>query len=226
MSRRLSKRLQAIYSMVDDGVFVADVGSDHAHLVLELVEKGKIPYAQAIENKGGPFINMKSNVAASPEGYRIACSLSDGLSALSPDAECVVIAGMGGRLAYSILEKGKGKLERVSSIIIDAHRDLPFLRQKVALLGYFIEDERLVYEDKVHYTIVKFRRGQAPQYGQADLLFGPVLRKSRPEGYLEWLQGQKRKVGELLDKGLSEQKRQACLSLYRLIKEEIQSESR
>ncbi len=221
MARKLSNRLKAIYDLVDSGVFVSDVGADHGHLVLELVEKGKTPYAQAIDNKPGPFLNMKSNVNASPMGYRIRCSLSDGLSQLSPDCRCVVIAGMGGRLASSILEKGKDKLSFVDSLVIDAHRDLVYLRRHVSALGYLIEDERLIYEDKIYYSIVKFRKGTAPAYSAADLFFGPILRHKREPLFLAYLEEQRKKISDILNKGLDEKARAQYLSIYRLIRDEL-----
>ncbi len=221
MARKLSNRLKTIYDLVDPGVFVSDVGADHGHLVLELVEKGKTPYAQAIDNKPGPFLNMKSNVNASPMGYRIRCSLSDGLSQLSPDCRCIVIAGMGGRLVCSILEKGREKLSSVDTIIADAHRDLVYLRRHLAELGFFIADERLVYEDKIYYSIIKFRKGPLPAYSQADLFFGPVLRKKREPLFLDYLEEQRKKTSDILNKGLDEKARSHYLAVYRLIRDEI-----
>ena len=67
MAKKLSKRLLAIADMVDQGAYLADVGSDHALLPIHLVSTGKISWAQAIENKTGPFLHMQS--AVTDAGY-------------------------------------------------------------------------------------------------------------------------------------------------------------
>lgn len=224
--KKLSKRLQAVYDMLPSGRFVADVGADHAHLVLELVESGKTPYAQAIENKPGPFMTMKRNVEASPMGYRIDCSLSDGFDRLSSDAEAVAIAGMGGRLIIDILRRGQKRLAGLDCLVVDAHRDLRYLRSEAAKLGLRTQDEELVYEDKVYYSVIRFVPGQAPHYSEADLLFGPVIRKRGGEIYLQYLEENRKKVSDILNKGLDKEKRRVYMTLYLLLADELKANRR
>jgi tRNA (adenine22-N1)-methyltransferase len=229
--KRLSKRLQAIYDFVPQGAVVADVGADHAFLTLALLERGKISWAQAIENKPGPFISMKSNIDSSPFSSHVICSHSDGLSDLAPNVDCLVIAGMGGRLAYDILEKGKEKLDGIETIILDPHRDLSYVREKVVALGYHIEDEAMVLEDKIFYSIILFKKGYPKKsYTKAELGLGPVLLKKKDPIFISFCLDSQRKVGRILDKKLSEEKRSEYLNLYRLLKKVIgdggQSEER
>lgn len=228
--RRLSARLQAIFDFVPKGAFVADIGADHALLTLALLESGKVSWAQAVENKSGPFIRMKANIDSSPYSSNVTCSKSDGLDELLEGVDCLVIAGMGGRLAAEILEKGKSKLDHVSTIILDPHTDLTYVRGKVVELGYFIQDEKMVYEDKVFYSIIRFEKG-APEkpYGKLELALGPCLLREKDPAFLKFVSEQQKKVGKVLDKGLPPEARRKYLNFYRVLKalsEQGQSDSK
>ena len=135
----------------------------------------------------------------------------------------LAICGMGGLLSCEILEKNKENLAQINAIILDPHRDLEAVRRRVTALGYHIDDETMVYEDRIYYTIIRFKKG-APSvpYSVADCLFGPILRKKRGEVFIRWLENQKKTLNGLLDKSLGKEARERYLSLYRLVRDEIQ----
>ncbi len=215
---RLSKRLQAVANFVAPNSFLADIGSDHAHLPIYLVSKGIIDYAQAVENKVGPFIRMKSNIDAYGLSSKIFASKSDGISDLMGEVDTLCLCGLGGILTTDILYSHKEKLDNVKTIIVDPHRDLKLVREKIVELGFKISEEKMVYEDKIFYSIVKFSRGKPSKpYTQKELLLGPKLLKERDPIFLEWVEIQRKKVSTLLNKGLSKEKREQALSLYRIL---------
>ena len=219
---KLSARLEAVASLVSPGAYLADVGSDHAFLPIALIERGKISYAQAIDNKTGPFLRMQGNVNDAGLTNRIRCSLSDGLNDLSNEADTVAICGIGGLLTCDILEKNVRKLDNITHIILDPHRDLVAVRKRVSALGYHIEDEIMVKENKIFYCIMSFVRGELTvPYTANELYFGPILRKKRDPLYLEWLEVNRKKVGAQLDKNLSPESKEKYLHLYRAIRDEI-----
>ncbi|MCQ2742373.1 MAG: class I SAM-dependent methyltransferase [Bacilli bacterium] len=222
MGIKLSKRLATIASLVPEGSFLADVGSDHAYLPISLVQKGTIKYAQAIDNKMGPFLRMKSNVEGAKLNFNISCSLSSGLDDLKESVDCLALCGMGGSLTISILEKEPHKLDKINTIIVDAHTDLSQVRQKISQLGYHLEDEKMVYEDKIFYTIMKWSKGAPLEpYNLDQLMFGPVLMVNKGETYLEYLEAQRKKVSDILNKGLTKEKRDYYLDIYRRIAKQL-----
>lgn len=217
--RKLSARLKAAYDFVPQGCVFGDIGADHAYLTLALLESGKIQWAEAVENKPGPFIRMKSNIDASSFSSHVVCSHSDGLEDLRGNVNCLAICGMGGKLASEILEKGKDKLDNVETMILDPHRDLAEVRSRVVDLGYYIEDEKMVYEDKIYYSIILFSKGRPSRpYTKAELGLGPVLLKRLDPVFLSFVSEQKKNVGKILDKNLSEEARRKYLNFYRLLK--------
>lgn len=227
---KLSKRLQAAYDFVPEGAVLADVGADHAQLTLSLLEKGKIEWAQAIENKVGPFIRMKTAVDKSPCASHVECTRADGLEELSPNVTCLAILGMGGRLIVDILRRGEEKLDPIETIVLDPHKDLVLVRESLVQLGYKIEDEAMVLEGGTYYTIIKSVKGRPEKpYTKAELAFGPVLLQKKGPVFLSFCEENLKKVGKNLDKGLSEESRRKYLNLYRLLKrliEENQSEDK
>lgn len=223
MPKRLSARLTAIAAMVPKGAYLADIGSDHAWLPIFLVESGKIDWAMAIDNKVGPFMRMKANVAQSKAANHIVCSHSDGISALSPSVDTLALCGMGGLLSCEILEAHPEKLGNIRTIIMDPHRDLIAVRKRVSELGFHIEEEKMVFEDRIYYTIIRFVRGVARvPYTSNELAFGPILMKGNDPVYVEWLQLQKKKVSKLLNTpNLPKEKRDGYLQTYRAISAQL-----
>ncbi len=173
--KNLSFRLSKVASYISKGSFVADVGSDHGALPIYLTNEGVSPFVQAIENKKGPFLRLSKAVeeeALYPE--RISLSLSSGLAALDPKVDTVVIAGMGGRLISSILEEHPEKLDRIKTLILDAHSEWDVLLLTCAKLGYKVEEESFFYEDNIWYSVWKLvKTDEDIFYSQAELLFGP-----------------------------------------------------
>ena len=224
MPKRLSARLSAIADLVPGGSYLADIGSDHAWLPIFLVESGKINYAMAIDNKVGPYMRMKTNVASSSAANRIVCSHSDGISAISSSVDTLVLAGMGGLLSCQILEEHPEKLFNVETIIMDPHRDLIAVRKRVSELGYHITAEKMVFEDHVYYTVIRFERGlpRIP-YTPNELAFGPILMKGHDPVYLDWLSNQKAKLSKLLNgNNLPKEKRDVYLATYRAVSSQLE----
>lgn len=223
MPKKLSQRLKTVTAMVPKGAYLADIGSDHAWLPIHLIESGKIDWAMAIDNKMGPFLRMRENVAKSPKAAnRVVCSRSDGISEIADSVNTLTICGVGGLLACQMLESHPEKLINISTIIIDPHRDLVAVRKRVCELGYHIADEEMVYEDHVFYSIIRFVKGfpEIP-YTNNELAFGPVLMKKGGSNYFAWLSAQKEKLKKILNGDLPKEKRDFYLKTYRAVSIEL-----
>ena len=177
---KLSKRLQAIYDMVPGGI-LADVGSDHGKLVISLFENGVISKGYAIENKEGPYKRLVANIKKHHLLDDVIPMFSDGISELPSDVDVVVIAGMGGHLIINILESHPEKLTNVKSIVVDAHNSVDKVRKSIVSLGYFIKDEKVVFEDDIYYEIIRFDKGESKSLDELDYEFGPILRREKSD---------------------------------------------
>ncbi len=164
----LSKRLETIAQCVHLDSFVYDVGADHGLLEKYLLDNKKVKHIVAVENKIGPFNQLKSNLL----GYQnVDLLLSDGIKDLPSEADVLVLAGLGGLKIIEILSKYPEKLANIQQIVIDAHRDTPLVRKVIVKYGFKIEKETLVFENGIYYFVISFVKGQS-SYNEDEYEFG------------------------------------------------------
>ncbi|CAH0416372.1 tRNA (adenine(22)-N(1))-methyltransferase TrmK [Periweissella fabaria] len=169
---KLSQRLAAVAQMVPQGARVADIGSDHAYLPVNLLLNKKIDFAVAGEVAVGPMKNAASEVNKQGFQDRIIVRLADGLAAIEPiDAiDTVVIAGMGGILISKILDAGP----RFETLILQPNTDEATVREWLEQHAYQIVAEDIVAEDNHTYELIKAIPGDMTLSAH-DKQFGPYL---------------------------------------------------
>ena len=100
----LSDRLSAAASMITPGNRLADIGTDHGFVPIDLVRRRIIPSAIAMDVNRGPLERAREHIEEAGLEGLIQTRLSDGLQALEEgEADSVLIAGMGGALTVRIL---------------------------------------------------------------------------------------------------------------------------
>ena len=100
----LSKRLNAVASLVELGSSVADVGTDHGYIPVYLVENKISPFVVAMDINEKPLASCESLVKAAGFEDVILTRLSNGLEKLDRgECDTVIIAGMGAELIVDIL---------------------------------------------------------------------------------------------------------------------------
>lgn len=186
----LSKRLNAIAEMVDTKILY-DVGCDHALLDIYLskeknvkciaIDKSKDCVNKAIENCN----KFSSNVEV---------LLNDGLNNIDIlENSTVVISGMGTKNIIKII-----KDKNIYSLICQTNKNIYELRKNVCMLGYYIVDEKIIFEDK-YYIIIKFKKGNK-KYTEKEYFLGPILLKNKDNLYLNYLENLKNMLEKNIDK--------------------------
>ena len=79
---KLSERLEMVLSFVETGESAADVGTDHGHVPVELVRRGIVKKAVAMDVRKGPLSRAAENIALAGLSEKIATRLSDGVAKL------------------------------------------------------------------------------------------------------------------------------------------------
>ena len=174
----ISKRLELVASFVPQGAVLLDVGSDHAYLPIELVERGQIERAIAGEVVDGPYQSALKNVESHGLKEKIQVRLANGLAAFEEEDQVsvITITGMGGRLIATILEEGMDKLANVERLILQPNNREDDLRIWLQDHDFQIVAESILEEAGKFYEILVVEAGQM-KLSASDVRFGPFLSK-------------------------------------------------
>lgn len=183
----LSLRLKTIEELVEPQKIVADIGTDHALLPVQLVLSGKISKAYAVDNKSGPYQRAVTHIRSSNCESAVISILADGLISVPDDADCWVIAGMGYDTAAMILDQ-RQHVNIGQQLIIQVNNGVDKLRSYLMTKGWHIIDERIIFEAH-HYQIIKAVKVKSiVRLKPEDIAFGPLLRKEKNSVFTEyWL---------------------------------------
>lgn len=218
----ISKRLELVASFVPQGAILLDVGSDHAYLPIELVERGQIESAIAGEVVEGPYQSAVKNVEAHGLKEKIQVRLANGLAAFEEgdQVSVITIAGMGGRLIARILEEGLDKLANVERLILQPNNREDDLRIWLQENGFQIVAESILEEAGKFYEILVVEAGQM-KLSTSDVRFGPFLSKEVSPVFVQKWQKEAVKLefalGQIPEKNLEE--RQVLVDKIQAIKE-------
>lgn len=176
---KLSKRLNAISKMVDNNSVIADIGCDHALLDIYLLQSKKIKKSIACDITEGALNQARKNVNT----YKIKgidLRLADGLDRIykKDNVNTIILSGLGDNKIINILMNNIDKLSDINSIIIQSNTNISKIRKALVSINYYIEDEVLIKENNIIYTIIKFKRG-IKKYSKKELNYGPILLKTK-----------------------------------------------
>ena len=218
----ISKRLELVASFVPQGAVLLDVGSDHAYLPIDLVERGQIRNAIAGEVVEGPYQSAVKNVDAHGLKEKIQVRLANGLAAFeeADQVSVITIAGMGGRLIATILKEGLEKLANVERLILQPNNREDDLRIWLQENGFQIVTESILEEAGKFYEILVVEVGQM-KLSASDIRFGPFLCKEVSTVFVQKWQKEAEKLefalGQIPEKNLEE--RQVLVDKIQAIKE-------
>lgn len=202
----LSVRMQAVADMVSPGSRLADIGTDHGFVPIELVRSGCCPCAIAADVRIGPLSHASANIAEYGLDDRIKTRLSDGLKNIRPgEADAVVIAGMGGMLMIRILEEGEETVRAVKELILQPQSDIPEVRKWLHKNDLCIIREQMVYDMGKYYFIMKAVNGKDVTYDEADDRYGRLLLEEGSEVLAAYLAAESEKYQSIRD-GLNAQR--------------------
>ena len=218
----ISKRLELVASFVPQGAILLDVGSDHAYLPIDLIERGQIESAIAGEVVEGPYQSAVKNVEAHGLKEKIQVRLANGLAAFeeADKVSVITIAGMGGRLIARILEEGLDKLANVERLILQPNNREDDLRIWLQDHGFEIVAESILEESGKFYEILVVEAGQM-KLSSSDVRFGPFLSKEVSPVFVQKWQKEAEKLEfalrQIPEKNLEE--RQVLVDKIQVIKE-------
>lgn len=169
----LSKRLQAVATLVDIGARVIDVGCDHAYLDIFLTQNNNNKCIATDINENALYI-AKKNIKKYKLSDKIETKLTDGLTDIEINSDDnIVISGMGTHTILEILKTNNLN----DTLIISSNNNVDILREEVIKLGYLIDSEIFLIDKNKPYIIIKFKKG-FKKYKKIDYMFGPILKNN------------------------------------------------
>ena len=197
----MNLRLKSLAKMVDSGSRIADIGTDHAYLPIELVKTGKIDYAIASDIAKGPLLNAKTDIKEAGFEDKIDVRLGAGLETVTHEdkIDTVVIAGMGGKLMTNILNDAWDNDYHFKTLILEPNIGEPGVRKWLMNHNYELVEEHIIAEAGHIYELIKAKHTKTTHHlSDEEIFFGPFLLANKtPIFYQKW-EGQLRYFENLL----------------------------
>ncbi len=198
---KLSYRLQAVASFVTPGYKVADIGTDHGYVPIYLVQEGVSPHAIAMDINKGPILRANEHIIENKLEDFIETRISNGFEELEEgEAECAIVAGMGGELIIRILEEGKNRVKEFKEIILSPHSEISMVRRYLHKSGLKIIDEKMLIDEGKYYTIMKAVHGDDNKYSDTEYMYGAVLINKKDEILRQYLENEYEKLKKIIYK--------------------------
>lgn len=221
---KLSRRLETIASFVPEGSRIADIGTDHGYIPIHLVQEGKAKHAIAMDVRKGPLLRAQAHIHEAGLEAHVEVRLSDGLLKLEQnEADCVVIAGMGGELIIHILEEGRGLWEGIPHWVLSPHSELDKVRRFLEEQEFFIERETMIKEEGKFYTVMGINRtNKAGEKDNREISYryGRSLLESKDPVLKEYLKKEEEQLEQIM-RGLSESQTEAAVRRIEELKLEL-----
>ena len=186
----MNLRLSTLAQMVDQGARIADIGTDHAYLPIQLVKEGKVDYAIASDVAAGPLQNAEKDIVAAGLKDKIETRLGSGLETVSAQdrIDTVVIAGMGGKLMTNILDEAWSENFHFATLILEPNVGEPGVREWLSTHKYQIIDEKIISEAGHIYELIKAQKVESTvRLTDRQIFFGPeILKEKNQFFYQKW----------------------------------------
>ena len=172
-----STRLQTIINFAQEKISVADIGTDHGYLAVELATKKNCKVI-ATDKNFGPTLAAKKNISAAGLEGVIEVRQGDGLKVLQVgEVDTICIAGMGGTLIAKILGDSPEILSSASRLILQPMNSADQLRNFLQENNWFIADEDLAEEGEIIYEIILAIKNPAQICKPTKKETSPLLKK-------------------------------------------------
>ena len=182
----LEERLAQIGKMVDPESRLADIGTDHGYLAVELINRNRAEFVIAGDVHKGPLESAKEYVQSCGLTSKVDCRLGDGLKVTEKgELNGAICCGMGGYLMRDIVDAGPEPLE---FYVLQPQNGQKELRQYMVQKGYVIVLE-IIVEDagKLYTAFLAVRNDQVEAYtGMTEYV---DVYQSLPEDSLLWAVG-------------------------------------
>lgn len=196
-----SLRLKKICNLVDENSIVADIGTDHGIIPIELSKNNMSKKIIATDISKSCIEKLEQKLIYNSNIVNIETRVSDGLDCFDEfEVDTIIISGMGGILIKEILEKNLNVAKSANNLILSPNNSLDILRKFLLHNNFVIEREDDVIENKKYYQILKVKRGKDFYRNDYEYLYGKLLIKNKSENLKLFLENELKKYRDIIDK--------------------------
>ncbi len=195
---KLSKRLQKIADLVDDGATVIDVGTDHGYVPNFLCMSGisKDIYATDI-SKNSLEKSIELTKKLGNEKY-IKNILANGI--VDEKRDNIIIAGLGGIQIAEIILNREGVAKSANKLILQPMQKTWILKRELMNKGFNIFDEEIVFEDGRFFEILLAKySAKKLDYSEKDIYISKALVEKKDKLYLKLLKEREEILKNILE---------------------------
>lgn len=169
----MDRRLSTITSQIENGIGLADVGTDHGFLPVHLARHGYTGNLYASDINEGPLRTAVDNAEHAGVSGRIKFLLCDGLRLCPPDdLDTIVIAGMGGDMICRILDEAEWCMSGKYKLILQPMTKQDILRYWLVNNGFEICRELIAEDAGALYQVITARFGGETRLTDGELFTG------------------------------------------------------
>lgn len=151
----IDSRIQAIINFVPLKSRVADIGTDHGYLAIELAKKNISDFIIAGDKNFGPIQAAKKNILSAGLEKIIEVRQGDGLKILrAGEVDTICIAGMGGSLICEILSAEPKILQTTEFLILQPMNAIDKVKTWLEKNFWFVGDLELAEVGGIVYEII------------------------------------------------------------------------
>ncbi len=225
MRMNLNKRLATVASLVRPGSRAVDVGTDHAHLPVVLIQSGCCPHVIATDIIPGPVASAEKTVAITKLTDRIDVRLGDGLDPVLPsEVDDILIAGMGGENIADIIKKAEWVKSDRYHLVLQPMTRPEVLREYLLTNGFSIECERSLIDHGHRYLVLSARYTGAEPINDPFYYHVGYLNPETDRPYLEWLLTKMNRKADGMRRGGEEEAARSVEKIATRLREILENE--
>ena len=205
---KIGKRLATVVDLCPSCEVVADIGCDHGYVSCELVLENKARMVIATDKSEQCLMKAVSLADQINILPFLSFRVGDGFGPITKHDKigCAIIAGMGG---LEIIEILKHKPKKLYNFVLQPQNNVLELRHYLIDNGFKIETDKLVYDDKKFYNVLKVTKGKN-KLADIEVFFGKSNFKENSKVFKAYLIERKNDLTRLMAQagGLAQKSRQ------------------
>ena len=174
---KITKRLEKIANLVEEGKSVIDIGTDHGLVPLYLAKKEISKYILATDISKKSLQKLEDKLDNDLKKI-IKTKVCDGLDGIDiKKGQIAIIAGMGAVTIIEILSQNIEKVRKLDYIICEGNIGNEKLRKFLNENNFYIDKDFLIKDGRKHYDIIRFKNGLDRKLSLSEIYFGKFIYK-------------------------------------------------